>query len=209
MSLESSIYGIHPLVAYVQAIVGNLPQKTGRSLEEWIDMLDSGAPAGEKARREWLKVEHGLGGTTAKLIAERSVGEGTEHSDPAAYLRAAAVYVEAMYTGGKAGLRPLHDSLIELVRSLGADVKICPGKTIVPLYRNHVFAQIRPATRSRIDLGLALRGSPSASAARLIETGGLEKGDRITHRIALSELSDIDDEVREWLALAYELDGKA
>lgn len=204
-----SLYSIHPSVAYARAIVANLPEKTGRSLEAWLELLEQAAPGGEKERREWLKKEHGLGGTTAMLIAERSVGKGGETSDPALYLEAAAGYVEAMYAGAKSGLRPIHDHLIELARSLGADVKICPCKTIVPFYREHVFAEIKPATRTRIDLGLSLRGSPRPYSARLIETGGLEKGDRITHRIALAAPTEIDDEVREWLAVAYELAGKA
>ena len=39
---------------------------------------------------------------------------------------------------------------------MAEDVKACPCKTMVPLYREHVFAQIKPTTNSRIDLGFAL-----------------------------------------------------
>jgi hypothetical protein len=49
-------------------------------------------------------------------------------------------------------LRPLHDAL-ELARSLGKGIRLCPGKTFVPIYRNHVIAQIRPAARMRSDFG--------------------------------------------------------
>jgi len=48
------------------------------------------------------------------------------------------------------------DELLTLGKSLGDDVKACPCKTIVPFYREHVFAQIKPTTNSRIDLGFAL-----------------------------------------------------
>ncbi len=58
--------------------------------------------------------------------------------------------------GRKIKLRPIYDELLKLGKSLGDDVKACPCKTIVPLYREHVFAQIKPTTNSRIDLGLAL-----------------------------------------------------
>ncbi len=74
----------------------------------------------------------------------------------------------------------------------------------MPLYRNHVFAQIKPATRTRIDLGFAL-GATKAKG-RLIDTGGYQKKDRITHRIPITALADIDDEVKRWLKAAYELD---
>ena len=51
--------------------------------------------------------------------------------------------------GAKAGLRPIYDELLKIGLKIGKYVKACPGKTIVPLYRNHVFAQIRPATNTR------------------------------------------------------------
>ena len=74
----------------------------------------------------------------------------------------------------------------------------------MPLYRNHVFAQIKPTTRTRIDFGLAL--GATKAPRRIIETGGFKKGDRITHRIEITSKSDIDHEVKRWLKKAYELD---
>ena len=43
---------------------------------------------------------------------------------------------------------------------------------------------------------------------RLIDTGGFAKKDRITHRIPISSLDDIDDEVKHWLKVAYDRDEK-
>jgi hypothetical protein len=161
-------------------------------------------PPTEKERRDWLKKEHNLGTNSAWWIAERAEGKGFEDSDPEAYLRAAATYVEAMYAGPKGGLRPLHDRLVELGLALGTDVRVCPCKTIVPFYRHHVFAQIKPATRTRIDLGFAL--GEMAATGRLLDTGGHAKGDRITHRIPIASEEDIDDAVRHWFRTAYERD---
>ena len=58
------------------------------------------------------------------------------------------------------------------------------GRTqaVFPFYRNHVFAQIRPSTRTCTDLGLALKKTPG----RLIDTVGSTKKDRITHRIEIT-----------------------
>lgn len=130
---------------------------------------------------------------------------GGSEREAAAYLRAAPGYLDAMYGGARASLREIHDALEELAFSLGKDIRICPGKTIVPVYRHHVIAQIRPATRTRIDFGLALGGLKGRG--RLIETGGYAKKDRITHRMAVTTLADIDDELRDWLGHAYALDG--
>jgi len=74
----------------------------------------------------------------------------------------------------------------------------------VPLYRAHVFAQIKPATNTRIDLGLALK--ETKAEGRLIDTGGFEKKDRITHRIPITSVEEIDAEVERWLKRAYGMD---
>jgi hypothetical protein len=201
---SKSIYSVHPGVLTTQKWIAELTSKTGRSLERWIALVRKNGPQDEAARREWLKAEHGLGTNAAWWIAERSCGKGEEAGDPDAYLRAAERYVEAMYSGAKAALRPIHDRLIELGRELGSDVRVCPCETIVPLYRNHVFAQIKPSTRTRIDFGLSL--GAERVPERLIDTGGLAKKDRITHRIAIGSVDEIDAEVERWARAAYERD---
>ena len=202
---NQSFYSVHPAVAMIQAIIKNLPKKTGRSLDEWIQLVKKSGPSGEKEQRLWLRTEYKLGGTTVSLIVDRASGKGTELASPDAYLKAAPGFVDAMYSGKKDGLRPIHDELIEIGRVLGPDVKICPAKTMVPLYRRNVFAEIKPTTQTRIDLGLALKNAGIPLSVRLIDTGGLAKGDRITHRFAISAVEDIDEDVREWLKIAYDL----
>jgi hypothetical protein len=204
MARKKSLYGVHPGVPMVQNWVATLKEKTGRSLEEWLELVKTEGPADEKGRREWLKTKHKLGTNTAWWIAERAVGKDTWDDDPEAYLKQAEVYVEEMFAGPKAGLRPAYDELLRVGLALGNDVKACPCKTIVPLYRNHVFAQIKPTTRTRIDFGLALRDTKATD--RLIDTGGFAKKDRITHRIPIGSVAEIDDEVKCWLQAAYEMD---
>jgi hypothetical protein len=204
-----SLYSVHPGVAMVQKWIADLPAKTGRTLEQWVALIRKEGPPEEKARRQWLKEMYGLGTNTAWWLAERAEGTGEMglmEEDPEVYLQEAERYVEEMFAGGKAGLRPVYDALLKLGLSLGEDVKACPCKTIVPLYRTHVFAQIKPSTRTRIDFGLALARATDKLPARLIDTGGLAKKDRITHRFAISSVDEIDDEVKKWLRIAYDLD---
>lgn len=204
MPKTKSLYGVHPGVLMTQKWVAELKQKTGRSLPEWLSLVKKSGPKTEKERREWLKTEHGLGTNSAWWIAERAEGKGSEMGDPDAYLAAAEKYVEEMFAGGKAALRPIYDELLRLGLSIGKDVKACPCQTIVPLYRNHVFAQIKPATRTRIDMGFAL--GARAAEGKLIDTGGYVKKDRITHRIPISAVDEIDGEVKRWLKVAYDAD---
>jgi hypothetical protein len=203
-----SPYSVHPGVAMVQKWIAELKDKSGRSLEEWLALVKASGPADEKACRAWLKEEHGLGTNSAWWIAERALAKedkGITEDDPESYLKAAETYVEEMFSGAKAGLRPIYDELLALGLGVGPEVKACPCQTIVPLYRDHVFAQIKPTTRTRIDLGFALGDTPATG--RLIDTGGFQKKDRITHRIPITSLAEIDDEVKRWLRTAYDRDG--
>jgi hypothetical protein len=201
---SSTPYSVHPGVAQTQKWVKELSQKTGRSLAEWLALIKKAGPPTEKERRDWLKAEHNFGTNAAAWIAGRVEGKNTEEDSPEAYLETAAAWVEAQYSGARAGLRPLYEQLFELGLSLGRDVKACPCKTMVPFYRNHVFAQIKPSTNTRIDLGFAL--GDMKTPKRLIDTGGYEKKDRITRRIEIKTKADIDDEVKRWLKEAYEMD---
>ena len=201
--MARSVYAVHPGVAMVQNAIAGLPGKTGRSLDEWVALIRKEGPKEEPARKAWLKTAHGLGTNYAGWLAAAADGKG-ETGDAGAYLETAEQYVEEMYAGARAALRPLYEALLTRGLSIGVDVKACPCKTIVPLYRTHVFAQIKPTTRTRIDLGLALRDT--RTPARLIDTGGFKKGDRITHRIEIGALSDIDAEVTRWLKRAYAMD---
>ena len=199
----SSTYDVHPSLGIYQSSLAALKQKTGRTLAEWVKFVNKEGPVMAKERRAWLKEQHGMGMNYAGWIAEQSLGKGDDGT-PETYLKNAEAYVEKMYSGAKEALRPIFDQLLVLGRSLGSDVKVCPCQTIVPLYRKHVFAQIKPTTRTRIDLGLALKDTKVPK--RLIDTGGLAKKDRITHRIEITSVKDIDAEVKKWLKTAYEMD---
>ena len=201
---KKSVYSVHPGVLMTQKWLAELKQKTGRTCDEWLKLIKKDGPADEKARRDWLREKHGLNTMTSTWLAERSFGKGAEMEDPDLYLESAERDVDKMFSGGKAHLRPVYDALLKLGLKTGKEAKACPCTTIVPLYRKHVFAQIKPATQTRIDMGFAL--GEMKPEGRLIDTGGFAKKDRITHRIPITSLDDIDDEVQHWLKVAYDRD---
>jgi len=204
MAKITSIYSVHPSIAFVTNWKEGLKEKTGRSLNSWVSLVKTSGPAGEKERVAWLKQEHKLGTNSAIWIAERASGKDADMDSPESYLKAAERYVKTMFRGPYSVLRPIYDELLQLGLGLGSDVKACPCKTMVPLYRHHVFAQIKPATRTRVDFGFALGGRKGGG--RLIETGGYAKKDRITHRVGIESVDQIDAEVKKWLRTAYEGD---
>src|SRR5260370_10880375 len=194
-----SLYGVHPSVAMVQKSLAELKENTGRSLEEWIALVNREGPKDEKSLRAWLKAKHKLGMNRAGWIAERAEGKGGDLDTPETYLKSAVRYVEEQYPGPKEKLRPIFDELLTLGKSLGKDVKACPCKTIVPLYRNHVFAQVKPTTNSRIDLGLALAKYKGKFPKRIIDTGGVAEKNRIPPPQGNNAPAQIDDEVKKEL----------
>ncbi len=195
---KNSVYSLHPGFAMEEASLRNAKERTGHTLDEWIRIVKKSGPEGEKARIAWLKQEHGVTTNYALWIAKRSDGGGgAEDYDPDSL-------VEEMFAGKKAALRPIYDRVLELAFGLGKDVKASPGKTIVPFYRKHVFAQVKPTTNTRIDVGFAFKDMKPTG--KLVATGGFEKGDRITHRIPAESVAGIDAEVKKWLKHAYELD---
>jgi Domain of unknown function (DUF5655)/Domain of unknown function (DUF4287) len=208
LPVGSNLYDVHPSVAMAQKWHAELKQKSGRTLEQWIALAKKDGPKDSAARRNWLKSKHQLNHFSAVWISERVDGKGGEEDTPEKYLAAAPRYVDEQYAAAKSQLRPIYDALLALGKSLGSDVKACPCKTMVPLYCQHVFAQIKPTTNSRIDLGLCFTTYKSKLPARLIDTGGLAKKDRITHRIPVQSLTDIDSELKQWLKAAYDLDAK-
>jgi Domain of unknown function (DUF5655)/Domain of unknown function (DUF4287) len=197
-------YDAHPSIRMVQSIISGMKENTGRSLEEWLQLAQKKGPAKERQRKEWLKKEYGLGTNYAGWIAGRSLGKSDEYEDPKQYLQHALDNVESMFGGPKAHLRPIYDGILTYAMNLGLDIRVSPCRTIVPIYRKHVIAQIKPTTRTRIDLGLALKDAKVPK--RLINTGGYEKKDRITHRIEITKPEDFDEEAKRWIKIAYEKD---
>ncbi len=191
-----SKYGVHPSESHIQAIASNLEKKTGRSLEAWIELVKATGLGTEKDRMAWLKSEHGLGRDTAMVIALHV--DGREPYD-------AEALVAAMYAGPKRDLLPIYERVLEMGLAVAKDVVAAPCSTYVPLMRKRQFVVIKPTTRTRIDVGFALPGLEPGG--RLVAAKGLGS-DKITHRIGLESLADVDAEVERWLKAAYELDAK-
>jgi hypothetical protein len=181
----------------VAAIVANLPGKTGRTLEAWVALVRSHGSGSNKERIAWLKQEHGLGHVQAGIIVDKA-------AKPDDHVEATPEELfAAQYAGPKAALRPIYDRLARAAQALGRDVTLDPRVTSVTLLRRRQFGLIQPTTRTRVDLGLVLPGA--APTGRLQATGSFGS-DRTTHRVALSSVDEVNEEVLGWLGAADEHD---
>jgi Domain of unknown function (DUF5655)/Domain of unknown function (DUF4287) len=197
-------YHEHKSLRMVQSVIAGMKKKTGRSLEEWLKLVNQEGPASEKDRATWLMEEHGMGTNYAAWIAACSLDRSNETGSAEEYLQHAKDNVEKMFSGPKQHLRTIYDEILKYALTMGPDIRVSPCATIVPIYRKHVIAQIKPTTRTRIDLGLALKNAKVPK--RLINTGGFEKKDRISHRIELIKPEDFDSEAKRWMKVAYDGD---
>jgi len=101
----------------------------------------------------YLKSEYGLTCGYANLIALKT-RESLEGASPTG-----GSLVDLQYSGIKAGLRPIYDAIIEGVSEFGEDVEIAPKKAYVRLRRSKQFAIIQPSTKTRVDVGINLKGT--------------------------------------------------
>ena len=197
-------YDVHPGVAMMRKWADELPAKTGRSLDQWAALVNASGIDERKDRIAWLKDHHKLGSNSAWLIVAYAADRHSWDGDPDVYLKQAGRYVDGMFAGPKATLRPIFERVVAEARKLGRDVKVCPCKTIVPFYRNRVFAEVKPATRTRVELSFALTGVPFKGLLR--PNPRADEDDRLKHQVHLATPADVTADVLKWLKTAYDQD---
>jgi hypothetical protein len=173
----------------LQTMIDNMPEKTGKSLVEWKSLLRKKSFTKHSDAMNFLKKEHGVTHGFANTIVALSKEEESTPDD----------LVDIQYEG-KEKLRPVFEELLSVVEAFGKDVTVTPKKTTVSIIRGKQFALIKPATKTRIDLGLKLRDKPTTD--RLEDSGPF--GTMCTHRVKLTDVSQIDSELKEWLKEAYQ-----
>ncbi len=173
----------------LKTMIDNMPEKTGKSLEQWKALLAKKAFSKHSESVNFLKKEYGVTHGFANTIVHLSKTEKEDSED----------LVTSQYKG-KENLLPIYKELISVVKSFGKDVTITPKKGSVSIIRKRQFTLIKPATKNRIDLGLKLKDKPTTK--RLENSGPF--GTMCTHRVQLSKVEEIDNELKKWLKEAYQ-----
>jgi len=173
----------------LKTMIDNMPEKTGRSLEEWKKELSLRSFAKHSEAVKFLKEEHGVTHGFANTIVILSKEEKESAED----------LVTSQYQG-KENLLSIYQKLIETMKEFGSDVTVTPKKTAVSIIRKKQFALIKPATKTRIDLGLKLVGKKLTN--RLENSGPF--GTMCSHRVQITSVEQVDKELVSWLTEAYE-----
>ena len=178
------------------AMIANLPEKTGKSMDQWSTLVNKSGAVKHGEIVKWLKGEHGVTHGYANLIAHQVLnaatveGGGTGSGD---------ALIDAQYAG-KESLRPIYDDLCKKLAAFGDDVEFAPKKAYVSVRRSKQFALIQPSTKTRIDVGI--QDKERTPKGRLEESGKWNA--MVSHRVRLEKLSDVDDELLGWLRDAYD-----
>ena len=167
-------------------------EKTGKTLEQWIKVVQKTKLDKHKAIIDYLKAEHGFTHGYANLVALKARGADAASHD-------ADDLLTNQYKG-KESLKPIYDELLKKISKFGKDITITQKKDSVSFIRKKQFALIKPATKTRIDLGLKLKDKPTTD--RLGNSGPF--GTMCTHRVQLTDKKEVDKELLEWLKEAYE-----
>jgi hypothetical protein len=175
------------------SMIENLKEKTGKALGDWLKITKASKLAKHGEIVNMLKTDHGVGHGYANLVAhktlEAAAGGPVEGED----------LVAAQYTGEKAGLKPIYDAIIAAVGKFGPDVEVSPKKGYVSLRRSKQFALVQPSTKTRVDVGIQMKGQPPAG--RLEISGSFNA--MVTHRVRVEDKADVNAELIGWLKEAY------
>lgn len=175
-------------------MINNLKEKTGKGLDEWIKIVQAAKVEKHREIINFLKSEHDFTYGYANLVATkvREAASGSPRSEES--------LVDAQYADAKSALRPIYDSIIRSVEKFGGDVEVSPKKTYVSLRRSKQFAIVQPSTKSRVDVGINLKGVKVTE--RLEPSGSFNS--MVSHRVRLSGPQDVDTELLGWLKEAYD-----
>ena len=180
-----------------QTQLANIQSRTGKSLDELFALIRASGLVKHGEIREMLKHDLGMGYGDANALAGAFLKSAGEGAAPVAEAAPEGVVAE-MYSAAKGGLRPIHDKLMAAIAELGP-FEIAPKKAYVSLRRKKQFATVGPATKTRVDVGLNMKGVPATG--RLIE---LPPGGMCQYRVSLTEPNEVDEELMAWVGQAYE-----
>ena len=173
------------------SMIANLKENTGKTLDQWLKITSKSGLAKHGEIVKFLKNDHELTHGYANLIAHKTLKSDAGSSD--------GDLAAAQYSGPKAGLRPIYDALIEAVTKFGKDVEIAPKKAYVSLRRSKQFAIVQPSTKTRVDVGINLKGTKPTK--RLEAAGSFNA--MVSHRVRLEDARQVDKELIGWIKAAY------
>jgi predicted transport protein len=176
--------------------IANIEKSTGKKLKDWIVIINKSGFAKHGELVSFLKVKHGFTHGNANMLvhhAKQSHAGAAENSDD---------LITEQYKD-KENLKPWYDKIMAEINKFGKDVQVSPKKAYVSLVRKKQFAILQPSTKTRLDVGLNIKGvEPSGNVE-----AGKSWNAMCTHRIRVEEEKLINKDLIAWIKRSYEQAG--
>lgn len=177
--------------------LANIEKRTGKTLAQLAAIVKSSGLAKHGELRDMLKRDLGMGHGDANTLVHHVL-----KSDGASAAKEAGLttddVLDGIYAGPKAALRPIHDALMKRIEAFG-EFEIAPKKAYVSLRRKKQFATIGPATKTRVEVGLNMKGVPATE--RLLE---LPAGQMCNYKVNVTSVDEVDDALIAWIRRAFD-----
>lgn len=179
----------------VQTQLENIQKKTGKSLAELAAIAQKSGLSKHGELRDMFKEKLGLGhGDANALVHAIFQSDGTR----AAEGKNEDAVLDEIYSGAKAGFRPIHEKLIKEMKKFG-EFETVPKKGYVSLRRKKQFAMIGPKTNTRFEVGI--NAKDFKQNARLLEQ---PKGSMCNYIVNVNDPREVDAELVAWLRSAFD-----
>jgi hypothetical protein len=173
----------------------NIQTRSGKTLDQLFEVIRKSGLAKHGEIRDMLKKDLGLGhgdaNTLVHVFQKASAPVEAASGDP----------LDAIYVGGKAHLRPIHEKLMAAIGKFG-EFEVAPKKGYVSLRRKKQFAMIGPATQTRVEVGLNMKGVPATARLLAVPPGGM-----CQYKVNVTDAKEVDAELVAWVRQAYESAG--
>ncbi|HCY43545.1 MAG TPA: DUF4287 domain-containing protein [Prolixibacteraceae bacterium] len=176
-----------------KTMMENLHKNSGKSLQEWVEIVKQKQFAKHSEIQKFLKEEHNFTYGYANLVAHKTLETDAGSAENPESL------IESQYKG-KEHLRPIYDKLMDEILKFGSDVEIAPKNAYISLRRKRQFAILQPATKTRFEIGLNLKGQEPDGILELV-TGA---NAMCSHKIKIGSVDEITPDVFAWIRKSYE-----
>ena len=179
----------------LQTMIANLPEKTGKSLEEWLAEVKTLGLEKHGQIVKALKTDYGMTHGYANLVSQvylkpELLDGGKKDDNPDEALLA-----------GKEALTDIFTKAKSMFEAINGTVEFAYKKTYISLRTpKKQFALLQPSTKTRVDIGLNLKGVEPEGA---VEAAG-SWNSMVTHRIKVTSVEDLSADIQAWLQKAYD-----
>ncbi len=179
-----------------QTMIDNLKKNSGKSLDEWVSIVKNENLSKHGEILKFLKTNHGFTHGFANLVAHKTL-----HSD-AGSASGTDELISKQYKG-KEHFLPLFEELKKEIKGFGDDIEFAPKNAYVSVRRKKQFALLIPATKTRFDVGINLKGQEPSGILELdTKSNGM-----VSHRVIINHEEQYSKELINWLKKAYEAAG--